>query len=386
MSFVDEVRRLSNSFAERLDHLDTEEATKHALVLPFIQVLGYAIYDPTEVVPEFIADVGTKKGEKVDYALMQDGKPAILIECKTYGTNLNENVLSQLQRYFLTTDARFGILTDGIQYRLFSNLDADNKMDAEPFFEVNMLDLAASQVETLERFSKAKFSLDEAVNAAQELKYTTKIRRAIAEEFESPSDEFVRFFLKRVEGGQATQARREQFGRFVRRAFTEFVREQAPSSLGIPPEQTPPASNTPPKKEPNTASPELLATPLSGWQSLATLKPVAVNGKSPKPVEIRFPDNSSRPIKSWSHVVVEVTGWLMRNNFLQVDSLPIRRSSRYLVAKDPTHPSGKPFKNPQLAGHAFAEGNYSAHDHAENARLIIKHVGQDPAKFAVRFD
>lgn len=76
----------------------------------------------------------------------------------------------------------------------------------------------------------------------------------------------------------------------------------------------------------------------------------------------------------------------MRNNLLHVDSLPIRRNSRYLVAKDPTHPSGKPFKNPQLAGHAFAEGNYSAHDHAENARIVIKHVGQDPAKFAVRFD
>ena len=67
-----------------VDHRDTEEATKSALVLPFIQMLGYEIFDPTEVVPEYTADVGTKKGENVDYALMQNGKPAVLVECKKY--------------------------------------------------------------------------------------------------------------------------------------------------------------------------------------------------------------------------------------------------------------------------------------------------------------
>ncbi len=386
MGFLGEVRKLSDNFARRLDHLDTEEATKHALVLPFIQMLGYATDDPTEVVPEFTADVGTKKDEKVDYALMREGKPAILVECKTYGTNLNQRMQAQLHRYFLTTDARFGILTDGIIYQFFSDLDEDNKMDQEPFFVFDMLDFGEGQVVWLERFKKANFGLDELVNTARELKYTARIKRLIAEELASPSDEFVRFIIGCVYEGRATQAIREQFRAYMLRAFAQIVHEQASPSPDVSTRFSSQPPDTPPQVEPDVPSVEPPAPQLSGWQSLATLKPAAVNGVSPRPMEIRFPDNSHRLIKRWSHVVVEVTGWLMRNNLLQVDSLPIRRNSRYLVAKDPTHPSGKPFKNPQLAGHVFAEGNYSAHDHTENARIVIKHVGQDPAKFAVRFD
>ncbi len=92
MDFVDEVRTRSGRFAERVKHWEsetpTEEATKTSLILPFIQMLGYDIFDPAEVVPEFTADIGIKRGEKVDYAIMQRGKPAILIECKRYGSNL----------------------------------------------------------------------------------------------------------------------------------------------------------------------------------------------------------------------------------------------------------------------------------------------------------
>ena len=386
VGFVEEVRKLSGNFAKRLDHLETEEATKHALVLPFIQMLGYATYDPTEVVPEFTADVGTKKDEKVDYALMRDGKPAILVECKTYGTNLNEKLQAQLHRYFLTTDTRFGILTDGIIYKFFSDLDEDNKMDREPFFEFDMLDFDDSQVAWLERFKKANFGLEALVNAARELKYTARIKRAIAEELESPSEEFVRFIVGRVYEGRATSAIREQFRAYMLRAFAQTVQEQASPSSDVSTRASSQTPDTSPQVEPEVSSAEPPVPQLSGWQSLATLKPAAVNGVSPKPLEIRFPDNSHRPIKRWSHVVVEVTGWLMRNNLLHEESLPIRRHSRYLVAKDPTHPSGKPFKNPQLVEHVFTEGNYSAHDHMVNARIVIEHVGQAPANFAVRFD
>lgn len=386
MGFIEEVRKLSGNFAKRLDHLETEESTKHALVLPFIQVLGYATYDPTEVVPEFTADVGTKKDEKVDYALMRDGKPAILVECKTYGTNLNEKLQAQLHRYFLTTDARFGILTDGIVYKFFSDLDEDNKMDREPFFELDMLDFDDSQIAWLERFKKANFGLEELVNAARELKYAARIKRLIAEELESPSEEFVRFIVGRVYEGRATPAIREQFRAYMLRAFAHTVHEQASPS---PDASTRSSSQPPdilPQAEADVPSAEPPAPQLSGWQSLATLKPVAVNGVSPKPLGIRFPDNSHCPIKSWSQVMAEVTVWLLRNGLLREDSLPIRRNSRYLVAKDPTHPTGKPFKNPQRAGDVVTEGNYSAQDHTVNARTVIERAGQDPANFAVRFD
>ena len=137
MDFIDEVRARSGRFSTRVEKWKgdppTEEATKTSLVLPFIQMLGYDIFDPTEVIPEFTADIGIKKGEKVDYAIMQRGKPAILIECKKYGSNLDEEAVSQLVRYFGVTDAHFGILTDGIVYRFFSDIDQPNVMDLKPF-------------------------------------------------------------------------------------------------------------------------------------------------------------------------------------------------------------------------------------------------------------
>ena len=157
MIFIDEVKKLSDQFAARISHLDTEEATKNSLVLPFIQMLGYDIFDPTEVIPEFTADVGTKRGEKVDYALIQNNKPAILVECKTYRSVLNHAYVSQLFRYFTVTDARFGILTDGIAYHFFSDLDQQNVMDSKPFFEFNLLDFTESQVEELKQFTKSNF-------------------------------------------------------------------------------------------------------------------------------------------------------------------------------------------------------------------------------------
>ena len=192
MDFIDEVRTRSGRFAKRVGHLETEEATKSSLVLPFIQMLGYEIFDPTEVVPEFTAG-GPKKGEKVDYALMKDGKPSILIECKKYGTNLDQEKTFQLIRYFAFTEAKFGILTDGIVYRFFSDLDKPNMMDAKPFFEFNMLDFSESGVEELKRFTKSAFNVEETVKAAATLKYTRGMKQAIARQFSAPDDDFVQW-------------------------------------------------------------------------------------------------------------------------------------------------------------------------------------------------
>ena len=231
MDFIDEVRTRSWRFAKQIDHLETEEATKSSLVLPFIEMLDYAIFDPTEVVPEFTADVGTKKGEKVDYALIQDGRPAILIECKKYGSNLDSDQMSQLLRYFTVTDARIGVLTDGIRYLFFSDLDKPNVMDPKPFFEFNMLDFTEAQVAELERFTKSAFDLHEIVDAARELKYTTEIKRILAEEWANPSDEFVRFLIGRVYRGRITQTVKEQFGSLTQQALSHFVNDRIDTLL-----------------------------------------------------------------------------------------------------------------------------------------------------------
>lgn len=123
MDFADRIRDLAARIPNQLAHLRTEEAAKNALVLPFISALGYNVFDPFEVTPELDADVGIKKGEKVDYAILKDGKPVMLFECKACNANLDECHASQLYRYFSVTPARVGVLTNGVVYRFFSDLD-----------------------------------------------------------------------------------------------------------------------------------------------------------------------------------------------------------------------------------------------------------------------
>ena len=231
MDFVDDVRMRSGRFRERLAYLETEEATKTALVLPFLEMMGYSIFDPTEVVPEFTADVGTKKGEKVDYALMQAGKPIVVIEVKKYGSNLSQVEMSQLLRYFTVTDAHFGVLTDGIVYRFFSDLDQPNVMDPTPFFQFNMLDFTDNEVEELKRFTKSAFDLEETLEAAATLKYTKGIKQVLARQLNNPDDEFTRLLARQVYSKLLTKPVMERFTEVVKQAFREFINDRINATL-----------------------------------------------------------------------------------------------------------------------------------------------------------
>ncbi|MCA9552837.1 MAG: type I restriction enzyme HsdR N-terminal domain-containing protein [Myxococcales bacterium] len=226
MDLADQLQALAARIPKQTEHLQTEAATSTALVMPFIAALGYNVFDPTEVVPEFTADVGTKKGEKVDYAIKRDGKPVILIEVKCWNMDLNAVHASQLFRYFTVTEARFGILTNGIQYKFFTDLEEPNKMDERPFFEFEMTDLKPQVLDALKAFARSKFDVENLVSAAGELKYTKGILRAISEEFHDPSEELVRYFAKRVYSGNLTKSAREQFTDIVRRAFQQFITER----------------------------------------------------------------------------------------------------------------------------------------------------------------
>ena len=224
---MDTMRTLEQRFSERVEHLDTEEATKNALVMPFIRDLGYNVFDPTEVVPEFTADVGMKKGEKVDYALMKDGKPIILIECKRFGTNLDEVEASQLRRYFGTvTDARFGVLTDGLRYRFYSDLDRRNIMDTKPFLEFSFDKFEDEEVEELKRFRRPSFEAQEIVDAARELKYTKEMKRILSDQMDSPSEDFVRFFATQLYSGRMTHGVMQQFAELTKTALHQFVNDR----------------------------------------------------------------------------------------------------------------------------------------------------------------
>lgn len=227
MDFIDDVRTRSSRFQSRLEHLNTEEATKAALVMPFIQMLGYNVFDPTEVVPEYTADFGNRKGEKVDYALVLDGEPVVLIEAKKYGANLRVEQESQLFRYFsATSSARFGILTDGIVYRFYSDLEDSVNMDKRPFFEFNMLEFTDLQVSQLKQFHKDNFDPTETVETARNLKYTNEIKRALTEEMRKPCRDFVGLIMTRIEyPGTKTTQRIEQFTPLVQQAFAQFVKD-----------------------------------------------------------------------------------------------------------------------------------------------------------------
>lgn len=226
MDFADKIRELSVNLQRQLPHIQTEEATKNALIMPFIAALGYNVFDPTEVTPELHADVGLKKGEKVDYAILKDGKPIVLFECKWHGADLSKEHASQLYRYFSVTEARFGVLTNGINYRFHTDLEAPNKMDSTPFFEFSLNNYRDHDVEELKRFTKSSYDLTGILTTASELKYTREIQRILAEQWQSPSDDFVRFFAAQVNPGRMTQSVREQFAQATRRAFRQFVTEK----------------------------------------------------------------------------------------------------------------------------------------------------------------
>jgi hypothetical protein len=227
MDFIDKLKNLASRVPSQLEHCQTEEATKTALIMPFINALGYDVFDPSEVVPEFVADIGTKKGEKADYAIMIDCKPLILFECKWSGADLSKDHASQLHRYFTAVPGvRFGVLTNGVLYHFYSDLDAPNRMDDKPFFEFNMLDIQDRTVAELKKFTKSAFDLDEILTTASELKYTGAIRKIIAMDFESPSEEFVRYFTSHVYSGIKTQNVIEQFTKLTQKALRRFQNER----------------------------------------------------------------------------------------------------------------------------------------------------------------
>lgn len=232
MEFLEKLNNLSAKARQQGASIKTEEATKNAFVMPFINaVLGYDVFDPSEVVPEYVCDIGTKKGEKIDYAILKNGVVQILVECKKIGESLNLNHASQLFRYFHVTNARISILTNGQVYKFFTDLDTPNKMDEKPFLELDLLDIDEHVVPELKKLTKSAFDLDSIISAAGELKYVSQIKREIAGQLNQPNDEFVKFFASRVYDGMITQKVREQFSELTRKAIAQFLNDQVNDRL-----------------------------------------------------------------------------------------------------------------------------------------------------------
>ena len=262
MEIVEKLNALSTKLQSIQATIQTEEATKNALVMPFIQsVLGYDVFDPHEVVPEFTCDVGTKKGEKIDYAILKNDEVQILIECKKLGETLNVNHASQLFRYFHVTTARISILTNGRHYKFFTDLDAVNKMDEKPFLELDLLDLDEHVVPELAKLTKTAFDLESIINSAEELKYISQIKKQLANEFTLPSEALVKLICARVYDGIVTQKVRDQFTALTRKAMVQFLNDQINDRLknalhGTSPALLAPAAAHTPAQAPTLAPSE----------------------------------------------------------------------------------------------------------------------------------
>jgi len=222
---------LTKVVREHREVLLTEEAAKNALVMPFLQALGYNVFNPSEVIPEFTADVGTKKGEKVDYAIKHDGKLSILVECKPASSELNINHAAQLFRYFSVTDARVAILTNGVVYNFFSDVESPNKMDAKPFYTFNLEAVKKSDIKTISKFSKAEFAIDTVIAEAGNLKMQGLISQEIEREFAEPSEDFVRLIATRVYEGRMTATIKENFTSLVVTSINSLIREKVNERL-----------------------------------------------------------------------------------------------------------------------------------------------------------
>lgn len=225
MELATKLLDLQKRVEQHREVLLTEEAAKTALVMPFIQALGYDVFNPSEVVPEFTADVGTKKGEKVDYAIIRDGKVNILIECKPASVQLDLKHASQLYRYFSVTDARLAVLTNGVIYDFYSDVDKPNKMDERPFFSFNLENVKAGDAKTLESFARATFDISRIVQEAGNLKLQNLLRKELEKEFSEPSDAFIKMMAARVYDGNITQAVKEQFAKLVTASLATYVRD-----------------------------------------------------------------------------------------------------------------------------------------------------------------
>lgn len=228
--FQDNLKQLGKRVIELKDSIGTEEATKTSLIMPFFATLGYDLFNPTEFVPEFTADVGIEKGEKVDYAIVLDGKPTILIEAKSINQQLTKHD-SQLFRYFGTTTSKFGILTNGEEYKFFTDLDEPNKMDLTPFLTINITKIKDNQIPELAKFHKDNFDVDKITSSAAELKYLSSLKSYLTSELNEPSDNFVKYLLGEIYEGMKTKQTIEKFKPIIKKGMNQFIAEKVNDKL-----------------------------------------------------------------------------------------------------------------------------------------------------------
>lgn len=235
MDIIDRIKKLSEKAKSIGYSLETEEATKTALVLPFLQsIWGYDVFNPLEVIPEFTADAGSKKGEKVDYALVNNNEVRMLIECKAFTDNLNsEKHKVQLFRYFSVTKAKVGVLTNGVKYEFYTDLETSNLMDDKPFMTLDLLNLDENIIPEIKKLHKDSFDVDSILSVAGDLKYVKEIKKVLTQQFENPEEDFIKFFISKVYDGIQTPKVKNQFSEIVSKSLKHFLNDSINKRLQL---------------------------------------------------------------------------------------------------------------------------------------------------------
>lgn len=272
MEFIEKITELKERAENLKENLKTEEATKNALVMPFLNALGYDVFNPLEVVPEYIADSRFKKDEKVDYAILLDNKPTILIECKRVDNEKLDikKYGGQLFKYFTASKAKFIIFTNGIVYKFFSDVEEPNILDKEPFFVFNLLNFKPNQIKTLEAFCRDNFDVDKAFSSAGDLKYIRAFESVIESEYRTPSDDFVKYLLDKsnVFEGVKTAKVIDKHKKTAIEAFNLFMSKVMKTSLDF---------NITPKTEEKEENKNEIVTTLEELEGYAIVKAI-LNG------------------------------------------------------------------------------------------------------------
>ena len=234
MNFKDAVAGLSGRLAKAKARPDlAEEATKNAVILPFLGMLDFDVFDPQEVMPEFTADVGMKRGEKVDYAVAIDGKIQFILEAKPLNSSLSSAQYSQLYRYFGVTEVHIAILTNGAEYWFFTDIDAPNKMDEKPFFKFSLEAWDDNDLRELEKFTKTAFDIEQVQETASALKYTRLAAGYLTAQMQDPDDDFVRLVGRSFYDGNLTAKVVETLKPNVKRAFDDILRQRVRQRLEV---------------------------------------------------------------------------------------------------------------------------------------------------------
>lgn len=231
MDFKDQLMQLSDKIDKQKDNIATEEATKTSFIMPMIAALGYDVFNPFEVVPEMDCDL-TKRGDKIDYAIMKDDTPILLIECKHCKQNLDLHS-TQLAKYYAASNARFGVLTNGIEYRFYADLEKQNIMDEKPFLVVNMIDLSDTDIEQLKKFHKSYYNEQEILSTAQELQITIQVKELLNKNFQNPDDEFTRYFVRCINDWKSNAKMIEQYRPIVKKSIASVINDIIADRLNV---------------------------------------------------------------------------------------------------------------------------------------------------------